>query len=228
MAVSQHLGWCLPLLALAGTFWCAQAALEWKDCGDTSDRLVKVKNITMLPDPAVSGKEFTLSIPAISEKALTGGTVTVKVFLFGFPIHTESDSLCKKTACPVGPGEFSLTNTQSLPWITPAGTYKVQLTALDDSGGQLFCEDIDFKIVRPAPVADELAALLERHVGSTGAAAARRAWGAAFGGVGPWGERLRAAAAHLPGSVGTWAERLRAAAAEYQRRAGRQPGDEGL
>eukprot|EP00897_Mesotaenium_endlicherianum_P003497 jgi/Mesen1/3175/ME000184S02234 len=125
-------------------------------------------------------------IARFKASVLNGGTVQVFVFFHGIPIHYERKSLCGKTPCPISPGEFSLSQKQSLPSITPAGTYMVRLSAVDDEGKQLFCERISFQIVKSkktgqsvlADAVDAFTSLVAKHQEDVDhvAEAAQAAW----------------------------------------------------
>eukprot|EP00270_Netrium_digitus_P019223 TRINITY_DN7546_c0_g1_i2.p1 TRINITY_DN7546_c0_g1~~TRINITY_DN7546_c0_g1_i2.p1 ORF type:complete len:272 (+),score=49.77 TRINITY_DN7546_c0_g1_i2:24-818(+) len=151
------------------------STLTWSSCG--KDGLpVQIVNVTMEPDPAVSGSDFTFQMPAVSSTDIQGGSVHILVFFHGIPLHTEKDDLCIKTTCPVSPGDFLFTNSQNLPRITPPGVYTVRMEALNSDNKELFCARMTFQIVRPTGTASS---------SSSTAAAARSAtstsmWGAAI------------------------------------------------
>jgi len=50
---------------------------------------------------------------------ISGGKVVIRVLYVGIPVHTETHDLCDETACPVAPGSFVLSHSQTLPSITP-------------------------------------------------------------------------------------------------------------
>ncbi|GJP59532.1 hypothetical protein CLOP_g12437 [Closterium sp. NIES-67] len=123
-------------------------AAQWQDCG-SGHVPVTVQNVTMLPDPPVSGSEFTVVLPAVTGERIQSGVVRVTVAYYGWPVYASNVQLCAKTLCPVLPGEFTFSNSQPLPYITPAGPYTLWLKARNNNGSPLFCTKVDFNIVRP-------------------------------------------------------------------------------
>ncbi|XP_074268108.1 uncharacterized protein LOC141591617 [Silene latifolia] len=111
---------------------------------------VKVKGVVMNPDPVVSGEKAEFKISASSGKSISGGKVSINVYFLGIFVHSEKIDLCKETPCPVGPGDFVLSHFQTLPGITPAGSYSLKMSIADDDNHLLTCIRFNFKIVRGA------------------------------------------------------------------------------
>ncbi|CAA7048549.1 unnamed protein product [Microthlaspi erraticum] len=107
---------------------------------------VKVKGVAISPDPVVSGKVATFNISGSTAEEISGGKVVISVSLFGIHIHSETHDLCDETACPISPGTFVLSHSQTLPSITPPGTYTLKMTIKDKNGGRLACISFQFKI----------------------------------------------------------------------------------
>ncbi|CAI5486882.1 unnamed protein product [Closterium sp. Naga37s-1] len=107
------------LLSLLLSLTCHVDAAQWHDCG-SQHVPVTVKNVTMLPDPPVSGSDFTVVLPAVTAARIQSGVVRVSVAYYGWPVYTSTVQLCDKTPCPVLPGPFTFSNEQPLPFLTPA------------------------------------------------------------------------------------------------------------
>ncbi|XP_074294981.1 uncharacterized protein LOC141622859 [Silene latifolia] len=119
-----------------------------KYCDKKGNYAVKVKGVEMIPDPVVSGAEAQFKISASTGKSISGGKVTIRVNYLGVPIHSEDIDLCKETSCPVAAGDFALKHIQTLPGITPPGSYGLQMLVKDEAGKVLTCIRFSFKIVR--------------------------------------------------------------------------------
>jgi hypothetical protein len=102
--------------------------------------------VKISPDPVVSGAAATFKIFGSTGEDISGGKVVIRVLYVGIPVHTETHDLCDETACPVAPGSFVLSHSQTLPSITPPGTYTLKMTINDKNGGRLTCISFKFKI----------------------------------------------------------------------------------
>ncbi|KAH9627421.1 hypothetical protein KSS87_012071 [Heliosperma pusillum] len=118
-----------------------------KYCDKKGDYAVKVKGVEMKPDPVVSGEEAQFMISASSGKSISGGKVTISVNYLGIRVHSEDIDLCKETSCPVPAGDFALKHVQTLPGITPKGSYGLKMIVKDGDGKLLTCIKFNFKIV---------------------------------------------------------------------------------
>ncbi|KAG2330021.1 hypothetical protein Bca52824_001201 [Brassica carinata] len=107
---------------------------------------VKVKSVEISPDPVVSGKAATFKITGSTGEDISGGEVVISVSYFGIHVHTETHDLCDESSCPIAPGSFVLSHSQTLPSITPPGTYTLKMTINDKNGERLTCISFKFKI----------------------------------------------------------------------------------
>ncbi|CAH8306518.1 unnamed protein product [Eruca vesicaria subsp. sativa] len=107
---------------------------------------VKVNGVEISPDPVVSGKAATFKISGSTDEHISGGKVVISVSYFGVHVHTETHDLCDESSCPIEPGSFLLSHSQTLPSITPPGTYTLKMTINDKNGGRLTCISFKFKI----------------------------------------------------------------------------------
>ncbi|KAK1586523.1 hypothetical protein Q3G72_003417 [Acer saccharum] len=117
-----------------------------KYCDKKGDYPVKVQEVEISPDPVVSGNPATFNISASTVQALSGGKVVIDVSYFGVHVHKETHDLCEETSCPISSGNFVLSHTQSLPTITPPGSYTLKMTMTDKNKQKLTCITFNFKI----------------------------------------------------------------------------------
>ncbi|KAL0558952.1 hypothetical protein IC582_003541 [Cucumis melo] len=122
-------------------------AAKFEYCDRRGNYPVKVDELEVSPDPVKSGQPATFTVSASTEKNLSGGKFVVEVSLFGLHIHSESHDLCEETSCPIAPGKFSLSHSQSLPPFTPPGSYVVKIILRDSKNQQLTCISFKLKIV---------------------------------------------------------------------------------
>ncbi|KAH8954135.1 hypothetical protein BDL97_08G064300 [Sphagnum fallax] len=139
---------CVELLSLtSGGLAVAVTPSNWELCDKSAKYDVEVKNITIEPYPAVSGEDVTFIVPAIANQEITTAFVVVTVSFHGIPVHVERNDICSKLKCPIGPGSFTLENTEPLPRITPPGSYNIKLQFLDGDDSILACAEVKFTIV---------------------------------------------------------------------------------
>nr|XP_024385765.1 putative phosphatidylglycerol/phosphatidylinositol transfer protein DDB_G0278295 [Physcomitrium patens]PNR46598.1 hypothetical protein PHYPA_013717 [Physcomitrium patens] len=132
---------------------------DWKLCDSHANYDVVLKNVSVSPDPVISGEDVTFIVPAYTKKDITKGSVVVSVSFHGITVHTERSDICSKARCPIPPGEFVLENTEILPGFTPPGSYKIKLQFVDESDKQLACADINFSIVWSQTISETLESL---------------------------------------------------------------------
>ncbi|KAL6008041.1 hypothetical protein ACLOJK_033547 [Asimina triloba] len=131
-----------------------------KYCEKDNDYEVKVSGVDISPFPIVRSRRTTFSLsastasPENGDKAITGGNLQIDVSLFGINIYSQTIDLCKETSCPVSAGNFVLTHRQTLPWLTPPGSYTLKMQVLGADGKKMSCITFDFSIGFVASVAD--------------------------------------------------------------------------
>ncbi|KAL6966701.1 hypothetical protein U1Q18_032491 [Sarracenia purpurea var. burkii] len=121
-------------------------ARDIKYCNKKANYVVKVDDVDISPDPVVTGEPTTFTIKALTNQALTGGKMVLDVSYFGIKVHSESHSICEKTSCPISSGKFVLSHTQTLPEITPPGSYTLKMKMEDEKGRELTCASFNFQI----------------------------------------------------------------------------------
>ncbi|CAA2934911.1 putative phosphatidylglycerol/phosphatidylinositol transfer protein DDB_G0282179 [Olea europaea var. sylvestris] len=126
--------------------WISAKSTDVHYCNKKANYDVKVSGVEITPFPISRGKETTFSIAASSDRAFSGGKLTIDVSYFGFHVHGETHDLCAKTACPVSVGDFVISHSQSLPGITPPGSYTLKMSMVDENKKQLTCITFYFSI----------------------------------------------------------------------------------
>ncbi len=120
------------------------SAQTWNNCGtDTTD--LKVTNVIFTPNPVTKGQNFTLDIYTTGV-AVTGGTFSIDVYFSGIKVFSDNLDLCEETSCPISAGVGKISHSQSLPPVTPSGSYAIKATGKDLSGNSLVCADIKFDV----------------------------------------------------------------------------------
>ncbi|KAF6169993.1 hypothetical protein GIB67_034385 [Kingdonia uniflora] len=115
-------------------------------CDKKNNYAIKVKDVVISPDPVTRGKPTTFSIYASASESFSGGRVVIDVYYIGINVHTEKIDLCNETSCPVSSGDFVLSHVQTLPGITPPGSYTLKLRMEDGEGKQMTCVSFGFSI----------------------------------------------------------------------------------
>ncbi|KAL5218996.1 hypothetical protein ABZP36_019680 [Zizania latifolia] len=128
------------------------SATDVEYCSSGRDYPVKVSGVEIVPDPVVSGQPATFKISASTGRSITRGKLVIDVKYFFFHVHSESHDLCEETSCPAT-GEFVLAHQQTLPSITPPGSYTITMKLLGDTNKELTCITIGFSIGFISPLA---------------------------------------------------------------------------
>ncbi|EIE19635.1 hypothetical protein COCSUDRAFT_54568 [Coccomyxa subellipsoidea C-169] len=137
---------CIALLCISLLHSCA--AFSWKPCTDVESKS-SIKDVDLTPDPPFPGSTAKFTIDATADVEIGSGSLDISVAYHGFPIYSQSQDLCEKTACPVKKGPVIVALEEPFPIITPPGPYTVRITAKGkgNDAPQLFCLDVDFNVV---------------------------------------------------------------------------------
>jgi len=139
------------LVVLIASVLSSQArATDVKYCDD-KNYAVQVYGVDIDPDPVKRGKTATFSTSLASGAEITNGRMVIDVEYFGFNVYEETYDLCEKTQCPIS-GDFVVSHSQSLPILTPPGTYTLGMKMYGDDEKLLTCINFDFSIGFFAPV----------------------------------------------------------------------------
>lgn len=122
------------------------AAEDWWLCDKAAPYHLKIDSLTFDPSPLQVGKPFSLTLKGNLDKSIRGGKSTMDVSYLGVKILSKTVMNCDYPAlfkCPtdVGPHTYSISDT--IPAVTPRGTYSGKLSAVDQDGEQIIC--IQFK-----------------------------------------------------------------------------------
>ncbi|OAY73254.1 Phosphatidylglycerol/phosphatidylinositol transfer protein [Ananas comosus] len=141
-------------------------ATSVEKCNRGANYPVKVSGVEISPDPVARGEPATFTISAstvkwltisdsfLAENAISEGKLVIDVKYFFLHVHQETKDLCEETSCPISSGDFSLAHQQTLPSITPPGSYTITMKMVGGGGEELTCITFGFSIGFIAPVAD--------------------------------------------------------------------------
>ncbi|XP_076952900.1 uncharacterized protein LOC143626827 [Bidens hawaiensis] len=124
-------------------------AIDVKYCNKKNNYDVKVSGVEITPYPIERDVETTFNISASTETPISGGNLVIDVsynLLVWIGVYSETSDLCTKTTCPVTTGDFAISHTQSLPGVTPPGSYKLTMKLQDSNKKELTCITFDFSI----------------------------------------------------------------------------------
>ncbi|KAK2982238.1 hypothetical protein RJ640_015829 [Escallonia rubra] len=146
LAGNRQLSLILLLLATACLVLPSIQATKVKYCDGKGNYNVKVHGVHISPEPVTPGKPATFNISASTGQTVSGGKAALEVSYFGVRVHREDHNLCEETSCPISPGNFVLSHTQTLPAFTPPGSYTLRMKMEDANKHQLTCFSFSFKI----------------------------------------------------------------------------------
>ncbi|KAI7991390.1 hypothetical protein LOK49_LG12G01607 [Camellia lanceoleosa] len=135
----------LFLFAACAVFPSIQAT-DIKYCNKKANYIVKVDDVEISPYPVATGNPTTFTIKASTDQVLTGGKLSLAVSYFGVKVHSETHNICEKTSCPISVGKFVLSHTQTLPALTPPGSYTLKMKMQDEKKHELTCISFKFDI----------------------------------------------------------------------------------
>ncbi|XP_037496688.1 putative phosphatidylglycerol/phosphatidylinositol transfer protein DDB_G0282107 [Jatropha curcas] len=121
-------------------------ATDVKYCDKKGNYAVKIHGVDISPDPVESGNPATFNISASTGQSITGGKVYIYVNFFSVRVHSETHDLCEEISCPIAPGSFVLSHTQTLPGFAPPGSYTLKVLMKDENDQELSCVSFNFKI----------------------------------------------------------------------------------
>ncbi|XP_078150071.1 uncharacterized protein LOC144545351 [Carex rostrata] len=134
----------LSLVLLASSLVSSTVYIDVSYCNNNADYAVKVNGLGINPFPVKPGRETTFTISASTAENITNGKLLMDVEILGIHIQQTID-LCKETSCPAT-GNFVLVHKESLPILSPPGTYKNVMTMVGEDGKKLTCITFDFHI----------------------------------------------------------------------------------
>jgi hypothetical protein len=120
-------------------------AATWTPCTDVEGQVVPT-SLSVLPDPLVIGKEAVFTFNGTSSVEVPSGLLNIVIKKFGVQIHEEVRDLCNQTACPLGPGQVSWTNSELVPRFALPGNYQMVIVVQDANATELTCLNINFTL----------------------------------------------------------------------------------
>ena len=130
-------------------------SLDFEYCNKRAHYPVKVKGIEISPLPIKRGVPVSFSISASAGESISKGKLVIDVAYWIIHVHEEIDDLCTKTSCPITTGDFVISHQQTLPSLTPPGSYTLTMKLLGEDGKELLtCISFGFSIGFASEVAD--------------------------------------------------------------------------
>ncbi|XP_074570763.1 phosphatidylglycerol/phosphatidylinositol transfer protein-like [Curcuma longa] len=135
----------VSLLVLLCSAACA-VSIDVEYCKKNANYPVKVSGVDISPYPITRGEQTTFNISAFTGDEISAGKLIIDVNYFFFHVDHEEIDLCKETSCPVTTGDFVLSHQQTLPSVTPPGSYTLTMNIKGDDGKLLTCITFGFSI----------------------------------------------------------------------------------
>ncbi|QRV97507.1 hypothetical protein RhiJN_25526 [Ceratobasidium sp. AG-Ba] len=132
------------------------AGWSYVDCGLPSDP-IQIKSIQVSPDPPQPGKDLTVTVTgAVQETIEEGAYADVVVKLGVIKLLKKTFDLCEEARsanvtvqCPVNPGDYTVTQTVTLPKEIPRAKFAVEVQGFTPDDDYLMCLNIkaDFMLL---------------------------------------------------------------------------------
>ncbi|ONK65106.1 uncharacterized protein A4U43_C07F33740 [Asparagus officinalis] len=120
---------------------------DFEYCNKKANYPVKISGVEIQPDPIETGKPAKFKISATTGDVIYKGKVELDVKYYFLHVHSETKDLCEETSCPITTGDFVLSHEQTLPSLTPPGSYTLTMKIYGEDGKkQLSCIDLYFSI----------------------------------------------------------------------------------
>lgn len=147
----------LALLAIFASLVCSALAVTvpYKSCGSGH---LTIATIDAQNWPPLKGSNDALNVTGKLDEDVTQGKYKISIKVDGIPLPSETGSIDTFKPLPWSQGEFSFVYTPAIPSIAPSGSYSIQLEAHDQSGSQILCIGLQFKLAAdevvesPSPV----------------------------------------------------------------------------
>jgi len=116
------------------------------DCSKSTS-LFKIKSMSFLPDPPVSGQNSTLLLSMNVPTQVSGGSATYSITYNFIPLSPSVENLCTTlpSGCPIMPG--NLNTVSNIPFdISLKGSIGIKTVWKDTANNELMCVSINTKI----------------------------------------------------------------------------------
>ena len=125
------------------------ASTPFKTC--VSADHMHLSDLTLSPDPPVHGEHVSLKITSTPDIAITAGTVTVAVTVFGIPVPgAPTYDLCTEVGfrCPLAPAKpvAASVDYRVSPHVPPGIDATISLQIKDGDGAEIGCASFDVKV----------------------------------------------------------------------------------
>ena len=125
------------------------ASTPFKTC--VSADHMHLSDLTLSPDPPVHGEHVSLKITSTPDIAITAGTVTVAVTVFGIPVPgAPTYDLCTEAGfrCPLAPAKPVAASVayRVSPHVPPGIDATISLQIKDGDGAEIGCASFDVKV----------------------------------------------------------------------------------
>ncbi|MFB8242600.1 ML domain-containing protein [Kitasatospora purpeofusca] len=112
----------------------------WQNAG-TADDDFAVDRVTFSPDPVAKGEALTFTLTGALKKAVTGGTVELRVKYGIITVAKDATALGAAAAGPCTVQAACTIGTDS-----PSGAYTAQVNILDQDGKEIAAVYVSFRI----------------------------------------------------------------------------------
>ncbi|KAL5467694.1 hypothetical protein EMCRGX_G031957 [Ephydatia muelleri] len=115
----------------------------WSDCSKSGDPS-KIVSVVITPDPPKKGVPLTINATVALSEQVTSGTVKIVVKYSIITVLNKAYALCDLLSqagqkCPVAPGTYSSSITETIPGSAPSGKYSGNVEITDQNGQELGC-----------------------------------------------------------------------------------------
>jgi len=122
--------------------------VPWKSCASGADHL-HISSVDLTPATPSPGKPITIKFIGDLDKAITGGTTHLDVTYLGIKILSkdfETCTLSPEFPCPIKAGHLDLSITETIPAVTPRGSYTGKIQMMDQDRQEVTCVTFAVKI----------------------------------------------------------------------------------
>jgi hypothetical protein len=116
--------------------------------GGQGDHL-HLQNVVITPDPPKKGQALTINATGSLDETITAGKVSINIKWGAITVVSKTLDLCTISPqyhCPVPAGPFSVAQSADIPGSAPGGHYTGQVKVTDQSGSEVTCIDLDFRL----------------------------------------------------------------------------------
>jgi len=135
----------LLVLVLVFCGFVAAVPVPYDLCSSSQAHIV-ISSITSNEWPPVKGDTLNLTVSGTVDEDVTSGTYSINIKLDGFPLPAITGNIDEFHPLPWTKGPLTFSFPEPIPDGAPGGTYNLQVSAVDQNKGQLFCVSLNFKL----------------------------------------------------------------------------------